>query len=397
MSDLGYFLDLVCFRRSLVLVLGYACNHHCRYCIQGHEKPRSTGKTVSARTIELLNLAGEAASPGKLNITLYGGEPLLYEAALRELVTSVRHPALRWKMHTNGELLTPQLVDFFNAYGVHVGISHDGPNVLKTRGVDVFDNPKVCDLFRHLEEPSIEVVLTAHSQNLIQIREALCDRLNTDDWRLKPAFLVNAGKMPKDLLEFDFDAWNETVREVAERALRQFSEGEKSVRTWERRWVEYCLMDRLNPAPENPFIRFNERCLYPHVDLAGNISFCERLSAKLNELNWESGSVQQADSRFEAYSHQRHAACRNCEAFGWCRGQCPLESSAETPAMCRLMRIFASHMEPLARKLLDQGLYRPPMQYPNRRMLSQSLQGKRFIPIMQNCQKQKGVYPERNR
>ena len=114
-------------------------------------------------------------------------------------------------------------------------------------------------------------------------------------------------------------------------------------------------------------------------------AFCERLSAKLNELNRESSSVQQADSRFEAYSHQRHAACRNCEAFGWCRGQCPLESSAETPAMCRLMRIFASHMEPLARKLLDQGLYRPPMQYPNRRMLAQSLQGKRFIPIMQNC------------
>ena len=76
MSDLGYFLDLVCFRRSLVLVLGYACNHHCRYCIQGHEKPRSTGKTVSARTIELLNLAGEAASPGKLNITLYGAAAL---------------------------------------------------------------------------------------------------------------------------------------------------------------------------------------------------------------------------------------------------------------------------------------------------------------------------------
>lgn len=356
------FVDLVLYRRRILVVLGYACNHHCRYCIQGHEKPHSATKYVSERTINLLRLVGQIAGQGKINVTLFGGEPLLYEKALRKLIPEADHPRLNWKMHTNGELLTPEYVDFLNEYKVLVSVSHDGPNVLQTRCSDVFQNSETRALFRKLKRSRIDVLITSYAQNLIEVRKYLCEQLETEDWLMTPAFLVDPGKVPADLLDFNFEAWDETMCEVSCNALKQFERGDTSARAWERKWFEACMYDWRYTAAESPYVRFNERCLVPHLDLAGNLSCCEQLAGNLKRMSVEKGKpwlTLTGPEVAQAVEH-RHWHCKKCDAYMWCRGRCPLENVQETVQMCRLTRIFAFHMEKLRRVLFERGLYKIP-------------------------------------
>ena len=328
------------------LLLGFACNHHCRYCVQEiHGRPTGFKKTVSQKTVDILNDMARLAAPRLLRITFFGGEPLLYLPAIKDLLSRVKHPNIVWKAHSNGEYLSDEVVELFNKNNVHFGLSHDGPNVLKTRGVDVLTNPDRIRLFNRFNSKAVDFVVTSYTQDFYEVYDYFRQVLGTNDWRLKPAFLVNPSEVPEDMLQFDFDHWERTVERLCTQAkaqilARRFQEPQ----SWESAVLARAIGDCLDPVEDSPFVRRNERCMVMHLDLSGNISMCERLERHRLKVFTAVKDKTEFDGAFFGYTVVKHPHCDKCPAFRYCRGQCPVEDVSQAPQQCHLLQILYRHI-----------------------------------------------------
>lgn len=113
-------------RLELGLVLTHACNLACSYCYTG-EKKRVRMTLDTAR--RALDLGFAAMGPnGRLQVTFFGGEPLLE----RELLLSIadearaRSESTVLQMTTNGTLLDVELIEALQRARVHLALSIDG-------------------------------------------------------------------------------------------------------------------------------------------------------------------------------------------------------------------------------------------------------------------------------
>ncbi len=110
----------------VLLVLTAQCNLHCAYCFQNARKPlRMQWETLKAGV--------DLAAGGKSGTTLIfsGGEPLLEFEHLRRVVDyaeSIPLPAknIRYRLNTNGLLLTAVIADYLDAHKFSVQLSFDG-------------------------------------------------------------------------------------------------------------------------------------------------------------------------------------------------------------------------------------------------------------------------------
>lgn len=111
------------------LVLTHACNLACTYCYTGEKKRVRMPEAVAMRAVDLA-IASARASRSKLQLTYFGGEPLLEAPLLLDVAARARSLAddvpLVMQMTTNGTLLDAALVERLGALGVHVAISIDG-------------------------------------------------------------------------------------------------------------------------------------------------------------------------------------------------------------------------------------------------------------------------------
>ncbi|MBU4260738.1 MAG: geopeptide radical SAM maturase [Proteobacteria bacterium] len=118
---------------TLALVLGMECNFACRYCFEGSQKG---GKAMDDATADqLVTFIKQRFGPGKkkLLLQIYGGEPLLYRKRLISLarqlkpIVEARGGELKIDLVSNGSLLTAQVVEELNAWGLDgVKVTLDG-------------------------------------------------------------------------------------------------------------------------------------------------------------------------------------------------------------------------------------------------------------------------------
>lgn len=113
------------------LVLTHACNLACTYCYTGEKKRVRMPVEVGMRAVELA-IAAVAQAQGRLQLSFFGGEPLLEAELLVRLAEHARRQSharvcpLALQVTTNGTLLTPALLEQFGVLGVHVALSIDG-------------------------------------------------------------------------------------------------------------------------------------------------------------------------------------------------------------------------------------------------------------------------------
>jgi len=114
----------------VTLVLTHDCNLACSYCYTGEKFARSMADRVGW---EALHLAFRGAvREGVLNISFFGGEPLLefprmvrFTRLARAWAERQRIP-LEFQVTTNATLLTPKILHFFRHYPYRVAFSVDG-------------------------------------------------------------------------------------------------------------------------------------------------------------------------------------------------------------------------------------------------------------------------------
>lgn len=126
---------------TIVLNVNTGCNLSCTYCYKEDlAKPRD-GKRMdfvtAARSVDLLFQSG--ASRERVNVVFFGGEPLTNVPLIREVVAyaeaKATHSARQvdFSMTTNATLLTPNLVDYFDAHRFGLSVSLDGPQAIHDR------------------------------------------------------------------------------------------------------------------------------------------------------------------------------------------------------------------------------------------------------------------------
>ncbi len=126
--------------RQLVLTLTENCNLRCKYCAFSDMYPLNRVRSSRIMTREIGRRAIEyfveqarcdvVRNPWrKVGIGFYGGEPLLGESLLRELVIHAEQIApcpIVFSVTTNGTLLDGSIVDFLVEHDVHILVSLDG-------------------------------------------------------------------------------------------------------------------------------------------------------------------------------------------------------------------------------------------------------------------------------
>ena len=158
----------------LVLATTMDCNFACPYCYENRRKGKMSIEVQDA----IINYIQDSLAHGvqKMDVTWYGGEPLLYPEIIQALAERIRKTAdnfgceLTMFMVTNGYLLTPELVSFIDQIGVvKVQITldglkehHDARRHLRN-GNGTFD--KIIENLKLFEEYSIRVDVRMNVDN----------------------------------------------------------------------------------------------------------------------------------------------------------------------------------------------------------------------------------------
>jgi uncharacterized protein len=126
---------------TVVLNVNTGCNLSCTYCYKEDlEKPANGRKmdfVTAARSVDLLLKAGAARE--RLNIVFFGGEPLTNVPLIQQVTAYAEAEGARagkamdFSLTTNATLLTPALIDYFDAHRFGISVSMDGPKVLHDR------------------------------------------------------------------------------------------------------------------------------------------------------------------------------------------------------------------------------------------------------------------------
>lgn len=107
---------------------GVACNISCTYCYQ--HPMRDAGNIGNDVPYDFAKMFAALDQEGA-KFSVFGGEPLL--VPLPDLIRIFDYGFAKWKengIQTNGVLITPEHIEAFKRYKVHVGFSLDGPGEL---------------------------------------------------------------------------------------------------------------------------------------------------------------------------------------------------------------------------------------------------------------------------
>lgn len=126
---------------TLVLNVNTGCNLGCTYCYKEDLAVPAKGQRMSfevaARSVDLL--IEQAAQRDKVGIVFFGGEPLTNIPLIKQVVDYAEANGARagkavdFSLTTNATLLTPELIDYFDAHRFGISVSIDGPKVIHDR------------------------------------------------------------------------------------------------------------------------------------------------------------------------------------------------------------------------------------------------------------------------
>lgn len=351
------------FRRNvggIRIVTGDACNCQCRYCIQ-HDMVAMMQKCEFNPEIcefvkQVANEAIEDGSENKLDISFTGGEPLLYFETLKQFIMDTNKVSNKvfYRIITNGKLLTDEIIDFCNQYGVVIQVSWDGFNSIYTRNYDVVSE-KRYQLFKCKN-------LRLHSTfcNGAYPLEVMAALQDFDD----EYSLVHNGKhigtsvcplrdngSGDEVFQYDIGRLYSEMKMIVYNYYKspEFADRYVIVKEWmDKLMREVCMV-----AESNNHITFNNRnCLDGiknyNMDFAGNLYPCHSWRKKCGDINSNYFdylyNVVQCEKKTFDYSK-----CDSCVVKHICRGGCKLTLPEQQEHYCSVsIATYKGFMEYLA-------------------------------------------------
>lgn len=314
--------------RRIFLMLGPECNLQCKYCLQ-HEMVDVASTTVSADVIAWI--ARQAAkTKGKLNVTFYGGEPLVHFSAIRQTVAALEGENVRFSIITNGKLLTADKVAYLNAHNFSACVSWDGANVLATRGYDALTNSAIMGLNR-LCMSAVMSAYTYPKDFLDSVAEFSAEyrAQHGKNHALNIDTILDFGNCG-ELRQMDTNKIREQITEVMQGGTEVYRLFADKMQTSVKRLPN----GRNNYAPcGNGVSVFN-------VDINGNIYRCHNCGERLGTIYDDIDTII-ARARALDRTAERYAICKDCSVAKICRTGCPMiDDTARLDYYCEIRRAF---------------------------------------------------------
>lgn len=130
---------------SVTFHLTHHCNLRCSYCYTGEKLPIAMTHVTIDQSIHFLQEEIKKMGATRLNITFFGGEPLIEKEKIFYIISQLSdlvNVETFYRMSTNGTLLNEDLMKKLYDHGVFVSLSIDGhPDVHDKHRVDVSGKP----------------------------------------------------------------------------------------------------------------------------------------------------------------------------------------------------------------------------------------------------------------
>lgn len=213
---------------SLTIFLTQRCNLHCHMCGQwgrhGVNLKAASAALQEELSFEQLSAFIKEVSSFRPNITLFGGEPLLYKDGCIRLIDYIKQHKLHCLMITNGSLLQENAEGLVLSGLDELNISLDGPAELhdKIRSQEGLFNRIACGIerinyfkMRHcLKNPLIGLQCTLNSENYRFLDKllAVAKKLKVDSLTFHNLIFINEKMLEEQkkqdlLLKADSKGW----------------------------------------------------------------------------------------------------------------------------------------------------------------------------------------------
>lgn len=309
-----------CTRMSLVLVPTTACNFDCPYCFESKKNP----KFIDSQTIkQLSDFIKRRKEVKSINLTWYGGEPLLAFDRIKEIIKELSSEGMpkieSQSIITNGYCFNDEIVSFFKANRcAHIQITIDGlyekhslTRCLKNSKKDTFQPivSNIDKLVDELEKTRINIRVNINKNNyseFIKVANFFKERYPDNKMiGVYPGIIREENEDKHTLCESSFST-SEML--VLNELLRK---GGYDTSDFPEKNFRGCMMHNTNSfliGPEGEIYKCWSDIGNPNT-IIGNI--------KQNELT--------NPSRYIKYSVQAipfNDECKECHAFPICNGGC---------------------------------------------------------------------------
>jgi uncharacterized protein len=122
---------------KIILSLTHRCNLGCHYCYAGRSDRRTMSLATARKAIDFG--FQRAGADERVEISFFGGEPLLCRELIRTIVAYIRtqqtiYPQpVRLSLTTNGTVFDDEIIDLLQREGIELCISLDGPPAIHDR------------------------------------------------------------------------------------------------------------------------------------------------------------------------------------------------------------------------------------------------------------------------
>lgn len=318
--------------KRLKIQMGLSCNYSCSYCSQKYvERPVQGTPDKVDDLIERLFAAFDFPKYGQgLKVEFWGGEPLVYWKTMQPLAEKLRArlPAAMFSVITNGSLLTKEIVDWLEAYGFGISISHDGPGQ-HVRGPDPFETNeeaiRYCvEKLHRKQRGAFGSMLNRHNISRLEIQKWF-------DNKFGPGLQIGEGGMVE---AYDEDGFADSLQTKAEhfafrRTALQDITGNYKLNFMVVNQRISAFMDMiLRNTPLGGGMKCGVDDPYTTiVDMSGNVITCQNTSAVAVADNGQphlAGNIDDlASARLKAPTHWADRPhCQKCPVVPVCRGSC---------------------------------------------------------------------------
>ena len=338
----------------IIIMLGFACNFNCKYCMQHEFK---TDKMKVECNPEVIDFIKEQASINeRININFFGGEPLLYFNTIKDIVLSLsKLDNISYNLITNGSLLNEETVNFINEHNIPVCISWDGRNTKLSRGIDVFETNK-DNIFKLKNGFSVSSVLNAYNspktilEDVFELNKEYKKVYNTDiEYNIDNIYYLENSN--SDIFLLDFEKYKNDVEEL----INKYIYDNKNTNYFEQKYVSD-FMNMIKSYDENQILEFpacRNGINVLNIDLNGNLYLCHNNSDKvLGTIHSNSNDYY---NKYEEYNnilpnyYLEH--CKTCSVKYCCSKGCMLLSEDELKNFyCKQKKMLLS---PILEKLIE--------------------------------------------
>lgn len=311
------YVDTMSYMRenTIYLIMGLKCNFSCSYCCnRARERDFPSRMSPELETFLTDTLPAELGDEVRM-VQFWGGEPLLYLNEIKRIISRIGHiKNYQFMIVTNGSLLTGEIVDWMNAFGITCGISHDGPMCGVSRTQDILQDQRIVELIHRIERfAGFSTVLSPACSDIYAIDNYFSQIMQPSHSKfdIQPIFDTNGTANYGEDFDKNIATWIYNCEaKLAEGNLLRSKEWQ-----WMQRYVGTYIFHKVNPQ----LFEDSVNKLYINLDMDGNCYLDHDGHWRIGDLNTPVEEIiDLAVSLFES-EIGCFKTCKECEIFPICQ------------------------------------------------------------------------------